>query len=283
MYNIETIQIRRDRVILNIEQIIELDNVSFQYQGDAWFTLKDVSFSIPKGKWTSIVGHNGSGKSTIAKLMIGMMPYQKGEIRYDGLTLTEETINDIRNHIGIVFQNPDNQFVGSTVQYDVAFGLENLDIPYEQMHEDVPKILKEVEMYAQRNHEPQALSGGQKQRVAIAGVLVLSPEVIILDEATSMLDPEGKQSLMRLVRHLNQERNVTIISITHDLTETLDSDYMVVMNRGKVFDQGKPEKIFKKGEALNEIGLDLPFSMHMNQLLGYPSEFITYEELVERL
>lgn len=283
MYNIETKQIRRDRVILNIEQIIEFDNVSFQYQGDAWFTLKDVSFSIPKGKWTSIVGHNGSGKSTIAKLMIGMMPYQKGEIRYDGLTLTEETINDIRKHIGIVFQNPDNQFVGSTVQYDVAFGLENLDIPYEQMHEDVPKILKEVEMYAQRNHEPQALSGGQKQRVAIAGVLVLSPEVIILDEATSMLDPEGKQSLMRLVKHLNQERNVTIISITHDLTETLDSDYMVVMNRGKVFDQGKPEKIFKNGEALSEIGLDLPFSMHMNQLLGHPSEFITYDELVERL
>lgn len=269
--------------MLNTEQILEFDDVSFQYQGDEWFTLKHLSFSIPKGKWTSIVGHNGSGKSTIAKLMMGMMDYQEGEIRYNGQLMTSENLYDIRKNIGIVFQNPENQFVGSTVQYDVAFGLENLAVPYEQMHEDVAQVLKEVQMYAQRNHEPQALSGGQKQRVAIAGVLVLSPELIILDEATSMLDPEGKQSLMQLVKHLNEARNVTIVSITHDLTETLDSDYMIVMNRGEVHEKGTPEAIFKKGASLAEIGLDLPFSMRINSLLGNPSEFLTYDELVARL
>ncbi len=274
---------RRDRVILNTENIIEFDDVSFQYQGDEWFTLKHVSFEIPKGKWTSIVGHNGSGKSTIAKLMMGMMPFQEGAIRVNGQTMTADNLVEIRQHLGIVFQNPENQFVGSTVQYDVAFGLESFEVPYEVMHEAVPQVLKEVEMYAQRNHEPQALSGGQKQRVAIAGVLVLSPDVIILDEATSMLDPEGRQSLMQLVRHLNKEKNVTIISITHDLTETLDSDYMIVMNRGEVYEKGTPEAIFKKGASLTEIGLDLPFPMRINQLLGNPSEFLTYDALVARL
>lgn len=274
---------RRDRVILNTENIIEFDDVSFQYQGDEWFTLKHVSFEIPKGKWTSIVGHNGSGKSTIAKLMMGMMPFQEGAIRVNGQTMTADNLVEIRQHLGIVFQNPENQFVGSTVQYDVAFGLENFEVPYEVMHEAVPQVLKEVEMYAQRNHEPQALSGGQKQRVAIAGVLVLSPDVIILDEATSMLDPEGRQSLMQLVRHLNKEKNVTIISITHDLTETLDSDYMIVMNRGEVYEKGTPEAIFKKGASLTEKGLDLPFPMRINQLLGNPSEFLTYDALVARL
>ncbi|WP_371860191.1 energy-coupling factor transporter ATPase [Staphylococcus carnosus] len=269
--------------MLNNEHIIEFDNVSFQYQGDEWFTLNDISFKIPKGKWTSIVGHNGSGKSTIAKLMMGMMQYQEGRILFEDQRVTAHNLTEIRKHIGIVFQNPENQFVGSTVQYDVAFGLENFMVPYEKMHEEVPEVLKEVDMYAQRNHEPQALSGGQKQRVAIAGVLVLSPEVIILDEATSMLDPEGKATLMRLVRHLNEDKNVTIISITHDLTETVDSDYMIVLNRGKVYEMGTPKEIFEKGSSLTEIGLDLPFPMKINQMLGNPPEFLNYDELVDRL
>ena len=180
-------------MVTQAEEIIKFDHVSFKYNSDEPLALNDVSFSIPRGKWTSIVGHNGSGKSTIAKLMIGIQKPFEGQIYLNGISINDDNLNELRQHIGIVFQNPENQFVGSTVEFDVAFGLENNAIAYEKMHEIVPKALADVDMLDRATYEPQSLSCGQKQRVAIAGVLALNTDIIILDEATSMLDPEGRR------------------------------------------------------------------------------------------
>ncbi|MFW3612039.1 energy-coupling factor transporter ATPase [Staphylococcus caprae] len=263
--------------------IIEFKNVSFQYQSDSAFTLNNVSFSVPIGKWTSIVGHNGSGKSTIAKLMVGIEEAYEGQILFKNEKIDNSNIHKIRKQIGIVFQNPDNQFVGSIVKFDVAFGLENHEVPHDEMHIKVDKALSEVDMLNKADYEPHSLSGGQKQRVAIAGVLALNPSVIILDEATTMLDPDAKVSLLKLVREVKEDNEVTIISITHDLDEAMEADHVIVMNKGTVFKQGSPEEIFKYTDELTSIGLDLPFSMKMNQLLGFDSSFVTYEGLVKRL
>ncbi|MDI9231644.1 energy-coupling factor transporter ATPase [Staphylococcus caprae] len=263
--------------------IIEFKNVSFQYQSDSAFTLNNVSFSVPIGKWTSIVGHNGSGKSTIAKLMVGIEEANEGQILFKNEKIDNSNIHKIRKQIGIVFQNPDNQFVGSIVKFDVAFGLENHAVPHDEMHIKVDKALSEVDMLNKADYEPHSLSGGQKQRVAIAGVLALNPSVIILDEATTMLDPDAKVSLLKLVREVKEDNEVTIISITHDLDEAMEADHVIVMNKGTVFKQDSPEEIFKYTDELTSIGLDLPFSMKMNQLLGFDSSFVTYEGLVKRL
>ncbi|MBL3399397.1 energy-coupling factor transporter ATPase [Staphylococcus pasteuri] len=269
--------------MMDQDNIIEFSNVSFKYQSDSAFTLNDVSFNIPRGQWTSIVGHNGSGKSTVTKLMVGIENCDEGHIILNNQGVTKETITQVRRQIGIVFQNPDNQFVGSTVKYDVAFGLENLSIPYNEMHEKVDKVLKQVDMFDLADYEPHSLSGGQKQRVAIASVLALNPSIIILDEATSMLDPVAKKSLLDLVRALQREQHITIISITHDLSETMSADNIIVMNQGKVYKQGKPNDIYDDIVNLNKIGLELPFSMKMNQLLTGKSTFVTYEGLVDLL
>ncbi|AMV83277.1 energy-coupling factor transporter ATPase [Staphylococcus aureus] len=263
--------------------VIVFKNVSFQYQSDASFTLKDVSFNIPKGQWTSIVGHNGSGKSTIAKLMIGIEKVKSGEIFYNNQTITDDNFEKLRKDIGIVFQNPDNQFVGSIVKYDVAFGLENHAVPHDEMHRRVSEALKQVDMLERADYEPNALSGGQKQRVAIASVLALNPSVIILDEATSMLDPDARQNLLDLVRKVKSEHNITIISITHDLSEAMEADHVIVMNKGTVYKEGTAIEIFDHAEELTTIGLDLPFSIKINQMLGYQTSFLTYEGLVDQL
>ncbi|MCG7338317.1 energy-coupling factor transporter ATPase [Staphylococcus sp. ACRSN] len=265
------------------DNIIKFNHVSFKYNSDEPLALNDVSFDIPKGKWTSIVGHNGSGKSTIAKLMIGIQKPLEGDIYFDHQRMEPEHLNNLREHIGIVFQNPENQFVGATVEYDVAFGLENHAIEHDVMREIVPKVLKDVDMLDRLDYEPQSLSGGQKQRVAIAGVLALNTKVIVLDEATSMLDPAGRTELLNLIRHLNIEKDVTIISVTHDLSEAADSDQMIVLNEGSIFKIGKPKEVFSHGEELTKIGLDLPFSMRMNQMLREESEYITYEGLLSEL
>ncbi|MBM6629071.1 energy-coupling factor transporter ATPase [Mammaliicoccus vitulinus] len=265
------------------EKIIRFSNVTFKYDENEPAALHDVSFSIQKGKWTSIVGHNGSGKSTIAKLLMGINQKYDGNIQVGDLTLSEETIEEARKHIGIVFQNPDNQFIGSTVEYDVAFGMENQSVAYSVMHDIVDQVLNEVGMSDMKSFEPSHLSGGQKQRVAIAGILAMSPDVMILDEATAMLDPEGKESIMNLIKSIQEEHHLTVISITHDLEEAINADDMIVMNKGEVYKQDVPKEIFKEGAYLNEIGLDLPFSMRMNYLLYNNYEFTTFEQLVNRL
>lgn len=272
-----------ERQVEDKNSVIVFKNVSFQYQSDASFTLKDVSFNIPKGQWTSIVGHNGSGKSTIAKLMIGIENVKSGEIFYNNQTITDDNFEMLRKDIGIVFQNPDNQFVGSIVKYDVAFGLENHAVPHDEMHRRVSEALKQVDMLERADYEPNALSGGQKQRVAIASVLALNPSVIILDEATSMLDPDARQNLLDLVRIVKSEHNITIISITHDLSEAMEADHVIVMNKGTVYKEGTAIEIFDHAEELTTIGLDLPFPIKINQMLGHQTSFLTYEGLVNQL
>lgn len=272
-----------ERQVEDKNSVIVFKNVSFQYQSDASFTLKDVSFNIPKGQWTSIVGHNGSGKSTIAKLMIGIEKVKSGEIFYNNQAITDDNFEKLRKDIGIVFQNPDNQFVGSIVKYDVAFGLENYAVPHDEMHRRVSEALKQVDMLERADYEPNALSGGQKQRVAIASVLALNPSVIILDEATSMLDPDARQNLLDLVRKVKSEHNITIISITHDLSEAMEADHVIVMNKGTVYKEGTAIEIFDHAEELTTIGLDLPFPIKINQMLGYQTSFLTYEGLVDQL
>lgn len=272
-----------ERQVEDKNSVIVFKNVSFQYQSDASLTLKDVSFNIPKGQWTSIVGHNGSGKSTIAKLMIGIEKVKSGEIFYNNQAITDDNFEKLRKDIGIVFQNPDNQFVGSIVKYDVAFGLENHAVPHDEMHRRVSEALEQVDMLERADYEPNALSGGQKQRVAIASVLALNPSVIILDEATSMLDPDARQNLLDLVRKVKSEHNITIISITHDLSEAMEADHVIVMNKGTVYKEGTATEIFDHAEELTTIGLDLPFPIKINQMLGHQTSFLTYEGLVDQL
>ncbi|TFD99371.1 energy-coupling factor ABC transporter ATP-binding protein [Jeotgalibacillus sp. R-1-5s-1] len=271
-----------------MSEMIKLEHVTFRYPGIETDVLKDVSISIKTGDWTAIVGHNGSGKSTMAKLMNGLYFPDEGTIRISDIVLEKETVWDTRKHIGMVFQNPDNQFVGTTVQDDVAFGLENHGIPQEEMVRRVQRALKQVRMDEFLDQEPHHLSGGQKQRVAMASVLALRPDIIILDEATSMLDPAGRQEVIELVRELKKEQEMTVLSITHDLEEAAKADRIIVMNKGQVYREGTPEEIFAMGQELVDLGLDLPFPLKMQHVLkekGLPvgGLTLTEEELVNEL
>lgn len=268
--------------------IVSLKGVSFQYDEQEHFALNNVSLEIYEGEWLAIVGHNGSGKSTMAKLLNGLQFPQKGEITVCGMNLTEESIWDIRSKLGMVFQNPDNQFVGTTVQDDVAFGLENHGIPREEMVKRVEDSLNKVKMERFLNQEPHHLSGGQKQRVAIAGVLALRPSIIILDEATSMLDPKGREEVLETVRNLKEEKSLTVISITHDLEEAAKANRIIVMNKGKVYREGTPEQIFSMDEQLIQLGLDIPFSVKMSNAfrkkgIDFSKYYLSEEELVTEL
>lgn len=249
------------------EEIIKFEHVFFRYEKDGPYALKDVSFSVKRGQWLAIVGHNGSGKSTIAKLMIGLLAADPGTIKIDGFVLNEKTVWDARNKIGMVFQNPDNQFVGATVQDDVAFGLENYGIPRDEMQERVMDALQKVGMADFANKEPHHLSGGQKQRVAIASVLALKPEIIILDEATSMLDPRGRNEVFAIIKQLSRDERLTIVSITHDLDEAIMADEMIVMNRGEIYKRGTPLEVFSMDEELIKLGLDIPFVYKLGKKL----------------
>ena len=245
-----------------MQEIIQLKNINFTYtEEDLRPALKDVSFSINKGEWIAIIGPNGSGKSTLAKTINGLVEAKSGEVIIGGTTLSEETVWEIRRKVGMVFQNPDNQFVGSTVQDDIAFGLENRCVHPEGMEEIIEKFAKEVGMSDYLKHEPGKLSGGQKQRVAIAGVLAMNPDILILDEATSMLDPKGKLEVNNLVHKLHKENQMTILSITHDIEEVVFSDYVIVMSDGKVQMQGTPQEILSKVKRLVYLSLDVPFSV----------------------
>ncbi|MFC5559486.1 energy-coupling factor ABC transporter ATP-binding protein [Ureibacillus thermophilus] len=272
-------------------EILSFNNVSFSYtpdKPDARKAVENVSFTVNEGEWIAIVGHNGSGKSTMVKMICGLLFPQEGEIRVLRNVLTEENLWEIRSKIGMVFQNPDNQFVGATVQDDVAFALENNGIPYEEMVERVSSSLKKVKMYEFLNHEPHHLSGGQKQRVAIAGALAMQPKLLILDEATSMLDPQGREEVLHTVLDLRKQIGLTVLSITHDVEEALLADRIIFMNQGKKYAEGTPEEIFSLGDKIIEFGLELPFAMRMTTLLqakGVPltGKNLTEEELVNDL
>ncbi|HZK47384.1 MAG TPA: energy-coupling factor ABC transporter ATP-binding protein [Atopostipes sp.] len=250
--------------------------------------LDDVSFTIEKGEWVTILGANGSGKSTLVKTLNGLNVPQNGNVIIDGLALNEENIWAIRQKVGMVFQNPDNQFVGSTVADDVAFGLENIGMPRDEMIVKIDQALEQVGMQKFKMHEPARLSGGQKQRVAIAGILALAPDIIVLDEATSMLDPKGRAEVLTTVQAIKEQNNLTVISITHDLNEAAQADRIFVMEKGQIKYENKPEEIFKLGDHLVELGLNVPFVEQLKTALitrglELPDEYMTEERLVEYL
>ncbi|NBJ70520.1 MULTISPECIES: energy-coupling factor ABC transporter ATP-binding protein [Clostridia] len=269
-------------------KLVEFRNVSFRYGDEQPWVLKNCSFEIYEQEWVAIIGHNGSGKSTIAKLMNGLLFPQEGEIYVAGKKVQEETIWDIRKDVGMVFQNPDNQFVGTTVQDDVAFGMENRGFPREEMLARLDDVLQAVRMEDYRLTEPHRLSGGQKQRVAIASVLAVSPKVLILDEATAMLDPRGRKDIMKTVTNLKVNKDVTLLTITHDLQEIVQADRVIVMNEGQVWEESSPRALFSKQDALRAIGLDVPFIASLAKALKQydipiTKEPLNYEELLEDL
>lgn len=269
-------------------KLIEFRSVSFRYGDEQPWVLKNCSFEVYENEWLAIIGHNGSGKSTIAKLMNGLLFPQEGEIIINGRQVNTDTIWDIRKDVGMVFQNPDNQFVGTTVQDDVAFGMENRGVPRDEMIELIDQTLTAVGMQDYRMTEPHRLSGGQKQRVAIAGVLAISPHVLILDEATAMLDPKGRTEIMQTISDVQAKQRLALITITHDLQEVVQADRVIVMNAGEIWDEATPRDIFSKKEDLRKIGLDVPFiGILADELrhvgLSITDEPLNHEELLEDL
>lgn len=272
----------------NMKNIIEVRNLKYKYDSESEnYTLNDVSFQVKKGEWLSIVGHNGSGKSTTVRLIDGLLEAESGDIIISGDKLTAENVWEKRRQIGMVFQNPDNQFVGATVEDDVAFGLENQGLDYDLMVERVQQALELVGMQDFKEREPARLSGGQKQRVAVAGVVALRPDIIILDEATSMLDPEGRLDLIQTVKKIKDKNELTVISITHDLDEIALSDRVLVMKEGQVESTATPRELFSR-EDLEELGLDQPFVNQVKAALrqsGFPlpDSYLTEKELQDQL
>ena len=271
-----------------MKSIIDVKNLSFRYkESQEYYDVKDITFHVKRGEWLSIVGHNGSGKSTTIRLIDGLLEAESGEIVIDGQRLTEENVWNIRRQIGMVFQNPDNQFVGATVEDDVAFGLENQGLSRQEMKKRVEESLALVGMLDFKKREPARLSGGQKQRVAIAGVVALRPAILILDEATSMLDPEGRRELIETVKGIRKDYDMTVISITHDLEEVTMSDRVLVMKKGEIESTSSPRELFSRND-LDQIGLDDPFSNQLKHSLsqnGYdlPENYLTESELEDKL
>ncbi|WP_100012672.1 energy-coupling factor ABC transporter ATP-binding protein [Lentibacillus sediminis] len=261
------------------KKLIEFNNVSFRYGEDQPWVLKNCSFEIDEKEWVAIIGHNGSGKSTIAKLLNGLLFPQEGEIIIGGKPVNQETIWDIRKNVGMVFQNPDNQFVGTTVQDDVAFGMENRGIEREEMVRRIDENLSAVGMQDYRQTEPHRLSGGQKQRVAIASVLAIYPQVLILDEATAMLDPSGRKEIMETVAEVQMQKDLSLITITHDLLEVVKAERVLVMNEGEVWGEAAPRDIFSRKKELRGIGLDVPFVAQLADELEKAGITITKEPL----
>ena len=273
---------------VTMKPIIEINQIEFSYQEEATPALKDISFSIKKGEWVAIVGHNGSGKSTLAKAINGLHLPQKGTVTVGGMTLSEESVWDVRRMVGMVFQNPDNQFVGATVEDDVAFGLENQGIERSEMQRRVQDALEKVKMQEFATREPARLSGGQKQRVAIAGVVALRPDIIILDEATSMLDPEGRDDVIATIRKIKEESDLTVISITHDIDDAASANRILVMRDGELYQEGSPDEIFSAGPELVSLGLDLPFPEKLKSALkdrgiNVPANYLDEEGMMDWL
>lgn len=249
--------------------------------------IDGISFDVEAGSYTTIIGHNGSGKSTIAKLLIDLLQKDSGSIQVDGLELNDENVYAIRSKIGIVFQNPDNQFIGSTVADDIAFGLENHCVESSKMQGIIENFASKVNMLDYLNSEPTRLSGGQKQRVAIAGVLAMNPEIIIFDEATSMLDPQGKAEINALIHEIHEKNHLTVLSITHDIEEVAVSDHVLVFDQGHKIMDGKPEDILKRKKELIDLKLDIPYALKFAHALRDEGvdidEVTTMERLVDEL
>lgn len=271
-----------------MEPIIKVEHLKYRYNEEDDWALKDISFSVTPGEWVAIIGHNGSGKSTMAKALNGLITPAAGTVEVAGMTLSEDNVWEIRKNVGMVFQNPDNQFVGATVEDDVAFGLENRGVPRPEMVKRVTEALVKVRMSDFATREPASLSGGQKQRVAIAGVVAARPKIIILDEATSMLDPEGRIEVIQTIRAIKKEEKLTVLSITHDIDEAALASRILVVEDGKILMSGTPEEIFSFGPRLMELGLDLPYPEKLKAALRkrgitVPQEYMTEERLVDWL
>lgn len=274
-----------------MENIIEINGLYYSYEDADNYSavIENLNLNIKRGSFTVILGHNGSGKSTLAKLLNGLYRPTGGSISVNGmLTSDEDKEFDIKKTVGMVFQNPDNQLVASVVEEDVAFGPENLSIPPDEIRKRVDNALKSVGMYEYKDASPSKLSGGQKQRVAIAGVIAMQPECIVLDEPTAMLDPAGRREVIDTVIKLNKEQGITVILITHFMEEAEKADRVIVMDDGKILDDGRPEEIFSKVEFLKKCGLDVPQTTELlNELskngLNVSSNIISVEDAAEEI
>lgn len=278
-----------------MENIITSKELHFHYNNDyddkqpVKEVLKGLNIDIKKGEFVAVLGHNGSGKSTFAKHLNGILLPCSGKVYVAGIdTADDERLFELRQHAGMVFQNPDNQIVSSIVEEDVAFALENLGVPYEEMRQRVDDALKAVQMYEYRKHSPSQLSGGQKQRVAIAGIIAMRPDCIILDEPTAMLDPQGRKEVLKTIRRLNKENGITIVLITHYMDEAAKSDRVIIMDSGKVVFDDVPKEVFSHVEQLKAIGLDVPQTTELAYLLrqngiDIDSHIISEEECIDAL
>jgi energy-coupling factor transport system ATP-binding protein len=250
--------------------MIKVEHLSFAYEENKK-VLNDISFNIPQGQYVALMGHNGSGKSTLAKLLAGLLENKTGIIKIDDAVLNATSIRDIRKKLGIVFQNPDNQFIGSTVADDLAFGLENRLVPHAKMQNMIETFANQVGMKAFLHQEPTSLSGGQKQRVAIAGVLAMEPKVLLLDEATAMLDPQGKKEIRDLILSIRKEYpSLTILAITHDVEEAVLADQVMVLKDGKLAFHGLPDTLFRDSTIVKTLKLSLPFVYQL--LAAFPQQ-----------
>lgn len=270
--------------------LVEVNNLTFTYRDEKQPALQGVSFVLPTGSWTAIVGPNGSGKSTLTRLLDGLLwpDSSHSRITIAGQVLTPKNVWDLRQQIGIVFQNPDNQFVGATVADDVAFGLENQNFPAEEMQSKITQALAAVNMENYAGIEPDHLSGGQKQRVALAGIIALRPKLLILDEATAMLDPQGRRDVIQLIKDLRRQYELTVVSVTHDADEAAMADQVLVLAKGKIKATGSPADLFNRTDLLASLGLKPPFVTDLKQRLAargiaVPSEITQEQELVDYL
>ncbi len=275
------------------KNMIELVDVCFTYpseeEADPVRALKDISFKIKKGEFVGVIGHNGSGKSTLSKLLNAIILPSQGDVIVNGLnTKDQDNIWLIRQVAGMVFQNPDNQLVATIVEEDVAFGPENLGIAPEEIRKRVDQALETVEMQAYAQQKPHQLSGGQKQRIAIAGILAMEPECIIFDEPTAMLDPSGRREVMETIKGLNQDKQMTVIHVTHYMNELIDADRILVLDQGQIVLAGKPREIFTQVDILKKIGLDVPQMTELahelrKEGIDLPSDILSIDEMVDAL
>ncbi|VEU78007.1 energy-coupling factor transporter ATPase [Mycoplasmopsis columbinasalis] len=263
--------------------MIKIRDLVFKYAESKRNAIDGISLDIEAGEYVAVLGHNGSGKSTFSKLLVALYKPKSGTIEIDGTVITHQTIREIRKKIGIIFQNPDNQFIGATVEDDIAFGLENAQVPQKEMKKIINDLAEKVGMQKYLDREPQLLSGGQKQRVAIASVLALDPKIIIFDEVTSMLDPKGKRQILETIREIQQKREKTLISITHDMDEAILADKCIVFAQGKIVAIGSPAEILKDKEVIEIAKIDSPFIYKLSEKIHSVNSTYNEKELLENL